>query len=75
MLSKLYRLTEPTLAIVAADYKEVAVTIPSGSMLKLVDSLDSEKVGVEWDGTPAKMFLVDFRERTEMVVSLGRADA
>ena len=67
-----YRLKTPTIACVCRDGRMVAVTIPAGCEILVVDvgvdSSDiSQQLSVRWDGQVATMFAVDIRERGEPI--------
>jgi len=61
---KRYRLQTPTLAIINHDGQNNPTTVPSGAVVKVVASLDGNRlVDVLWDGKTVMMFTTDIRER------------
>ena len=62
---KRYRLNTPTLAIVKIEGQQSPVTVPSGSVVKVVDGPlnDNRLVDVNWEGKTVMMFTTDIRER------------
>lgn len=75
MQSQSYRLCRETRAIATIDGKSTVLTIPTGSIITVVDPqpvlepppTEAEMVAVEWDDKIVKMFAVDVEQRGERV--------
>ena len=64
-----YRIKSPTIALLPANGRDIARTVPEGSIVTISDSLLNENklVEVTWHGTAARMFAQDVRARGEEV--------
>ena len=61
------RLNRDTLAIANREGKNIAVSVPEGAYVKVVDlAAGSRLVDVEWAGEIVQMFAVDIRDRGEL---------
>jgi hypothetical protein len=76
-----YRLWIETVAVHQQATRRVAMTIPSGTVLKVLNA-DKDANGfveVEWDGESVQIFAIDLRDRGELIGShegvLARAKA
>ena len=71
-VSQRFRLKKPTIATVMQDGKRIAVRIPEGATVLVIDSLTAyqsgdvrQEVKVQWKRKRYTMFLVDLQERVE----------
>ena len=70
MQGEYYKLNTPGLAIMSLpNGKRVPITVPRGSVVKVVDGpLDGTRlVDVEWAGEAVMMFTIDLRERGTLI--------
>lgn len=69
MVGQRYRMKTPTLAILVQDGERVPMTIPSGGIVRVLawDHLDSDLLGVEWEGKVMLMLAAVLRDRGELV--------
>ena len=68
-----YRLGNETVAVHTEGTHPVAIIIPCGTILNVLDRLADTGgfVDVEWDGKTCKIFNVDLRARAEIIGSAG----
>jgi hypothetical protein len=64
-----YKLRSTTIAVHRTATRPVAVYIPSGTVLKVINgAADADGfVQAEWDGESVQIFAVDLRERGEII--------
>ena len=69
LIGKQFRLKSDTVAVDEADGEAVAITLPKGAILKVVDdSGDHDRfLDVTWDGRPCAVFLSDLQDRGEEI--------
>ncbi|HTW65214.1 MAG TPA: hypothetical protein VME17_11385 [Bryobacteraceae bacterium] len=68
MAQRTYRLNRPTLAIANRDGKNIVVTVPYDAYITVCDfPAGSRLADVEWDRQIVKMFVVDIRDRGELI--------
>jgi hypothetical protein len=62
-----FRLKIPTLAVLIEHGLQIAVTVPAGSIIELVDRpLDGDQlIDVQWGAKTVMMFTTDIRNRGE----------
>ena len=75
LTGKRFKLTTPTLAIDNVDGKRFAVTVPAGSIVKVIsgpNSDDDRMVDVLWECRVVVMFAVDVNARGAEVTGLSR---
>jgi len=62
----LYRLTEPTIAVIMQNGRYVTHEVPAGTLITIVDETISGNrlISVMWDGLEAMMFAQDLQTRT-----------
>jgi hypothetical protein len=67
----MYRMKDPTLAVVDTDGKRIMVTIPAGSLVVAEDQQlnQFQMVAVECEGARVLMFAQDLQSRGEIVNS------
>jgi hypothetical protein len=71
LTGKRFKLVTPSLAIVSVDGRRSAVTIPAGTVIKVVSGPSSTSdplVDVLLDGQVVKMFTIDVNERGAEIV-------
>jgi len=82
MFGQRFRLKTAAIATTAGPENRIAVQIPAGAHITVVDHLQSDlppdssaQVNVEWDGKVVSMFRVDIHEKGERIPpeSRGRA--
>ena len=67
---QVYRVTSPTLALALENGQYVAQSVPTGSLISIVDNkpFDGEMLmSVMWAGVKVMMLTYDLRKHTEMV--------
>jgi len=70
MSTEVFRLNMATIALFFEEGRQVAHTIPQGSVVR-VDTLDGDKlVEVVWEGKTILMFAQDIRSRGEKVTGV-----
>ena len=64
-----YRLRTATVAFIQEADRSIAITIPSGTILTVPDRLANATplVKAEWDGKSIQIFVVDLRDRGELI--------
>jgi hypothetical protein len=64
-----YRITTPTIVLIAENGRQVAHTVPKGAIVTIdVEPVISDKlIPVKWHGDAVLMFAVDLRTRGERV--------
>jgi hypothetical protein len=74
-----FRLKQQTIATVMQDGKRIAVRIPEGAVVLVVDLVPEcqsgdrcQQVNVQWKGETYTMFLVDLQERGEPTLAAER---
>lgn len=74
MFGQRFRLKTATIAITDAPEKRIAVRLPTGAQIVVLDQIQpdaqldsSHQVTVEWDGKVVSMFLVDIHEKGERI--------
>jgi len=70
--------TKDRIIAVLLDGEKIAVHIPGGAEIVVIDSLPdsivdrSQQVKVRWDGRTALMFVVDIRDRCDRIAAATR---
>jgi hypothetical protein len=74
MLGQRFRLKTAVIAVTDGPEKRLAVQIPTGAQIVVLDDIQSHaaldnnhQVNVEWDGKIVSMFLVDIHEKGERI--------
>jgi hypothetical protein len=81
MVGRHFRLNAPKFALVFLDGRNVAVQIPSGVEILVIDSLldpvvdRQQQVHVTWEGWTFKMFAVDIREGAEPILTKDQLES
>jgi hypothetical protein len=69
MRGQSFRLHTPTLGITTVDGQNLAITVPKGAVISVVDGpMDGTRlVDVTWDGKTLMMFTIDLKQRGQQL--------
>lgn len=73
-----YRIRTTIVALQQDANRQVAVTIPSGSILKTSEHHNADAAGfvdAEWDGVTVQVFAIDVLERGELIKAMSAVGA
>lgn len=66
-MSRLFRITSPTIALFLEEDRTVARTLPLGALITANDVLGNQLIEVQYEGQKILMFAQDVRARGERV--------
>jgi len=66
-VSRLFRITSPTIALFLEEDRTVARTLPLGALITANDVLGNQLIEVQYEGQKILMFAQDVRARGERV--------
>jgi hypothetical protein len=71
MQQESFRITDPTLAILAQDGRDTPVTVPAGSIIVADQAAltGNHLIDVLWNGQHILMFSLDLRTRAELLTT------
>ena len=73
LTGKRFKLERGTLSVESVDGKRTAVTVPSGSIIKVISGPKNNEglVTISWEGRTLEMFAVDVDVRGTEIENLG----